>query len=181
MRYAQIDKCECCNGNDIGISIFTQGCPIKCSGCYNSSIWDFNGGIEYSKKTLQTIIHLIDKPYIKRFSILGGEPLLPQNYRDLYNLCTEVKFARPDIKIWLWSGYTFEEIWRHAQEDTSNYLFALLGIVDILVDGPFVAEQRDITLKWRGSKNQRVIDLKSTLSCSFLFGTRVPEPILYCD
>lgn len=181
MRYAQIDKCECCNGNNIGVSIFTQGCPIRCHDCHNSSIWDFNGGTKYSQKTTQAVIQLIDKPYIKRFSVLGGEPFLPQNYRDLYNLCTEVKFVRPDIKIWLWSGYTFEEIWQHAQEDKSNYLFALLGIVDILVDGPFITEQRDITLKWRGSKNQRVIDLKTTLSGSYLFGTRVPEPILYCD
>lgn len=182
MRYAQIRKMDISNGEGCGVSLFTQGCPIRCKGCHNSSIWDFDGGKEFSFGTLQTIINLIDaRPYIKRFSILGGEPLLPQNYRDLYNLCTEIKFARPDIKIWLWSGYTFEEIWQYAQEDTSNYLFALLRIVDVLVDGPFIAEQRDITLKWRGSKNQRVIDLKSTLSGSFLFGMKVPEPILYCD
>lgn len=181
MRYAQIRSMDISNGEGIGISLFTQGCPIRCPECHNSSIWDFNGGTEFTKETEQEIIKLLKPNYITRFSILGGEALLPQNYRDLYNLCTEIKFARPDIKIWLWSGYTFEEIWQHAQEDTTNYLFALLGIVDVLVDGPFIAEQRDITLKWRGSKNQRVIDLKSTLSGSFLFGVKLPEPVLYCD
>ena len=91
MRYAQIRKMDISNGEGCGVSLFTQGCPIRCKGCHNSSIWDFDGGKEFSFETLQTIINLTDaRPYIRRFSILGGEPLLPQNYRDLYNLCTEI-------------------------------------------------------------------------------------------
>lgn len=181
MRISGIYDVDLQNGVGVGVTLGTAGCPRHCEGCFNSEFWSFYSGTLYTDKHKEKILELISKDYIDHFSIIGGEPLLPQNYRDLYNLCTEIKFVRPDIKIWLWSGYTFEEIWQHAQEDTTNYLFALLGIVDVLVDGPFIAEQRDITLKWRGSKNQRVIDLKSTLSGSFLFGTRVPEPILYCD
>ena len=190
MRYAQIDKCECCNGNNIGVSIFTQGCPIKCEGCHNASIWDFNGGKIWDKNTEQTIINLLNKPYITRLSILGGEPLFDGNIQELAYLCRHVKQLWPQKKIWLWSGYTWEKIYSLAYNDEVHrlsknewwdnrhkyYLSELLENIDVLVDGPFIQEQKDITLKWRGSKNQRVISVQTTLEHGL-----GQHPVLYCD
>lgn len=157
MRYAQIRKMDISNGEGIGVSLFTQGCPIRCPGCHNSSIWDFDGGKEFTKETIEEIVKLLKPEYVTRFSVLGGEPLLPQNYEPLLNLCHLIKchyFGK--VSIWLWTGYTLEEIFEKEEQDKTNNLSLLLGQIDYLIDGPFVQEQKDITLKWRGSKNQRV-------------------------
>lgn len=195
MRYAQIDKCECCNGNDIGVSLFTQGCPIRCAGCQNSSIWDFNGGQIYDSTTQQYITTLLQKPYIKRFSILGGEPLLDRNIQELAHLCSHVKQLWPQKEIWLWSGYLWEDIYLLAFNNSCHTLGTqkewswqeqkalrnILFNVDILVDGPFIQEQKDITLKWRGSKNQRVIRCKDSIEFGLQYANLPPIPVLYCD
>lgn len=194
MRYAQIDKCECCNGNNIGVSLFTQGCPIRCPHCHNASIWDFDGGKIWDKDAEQTVIDLLNKPYITRLSILGGEPVLDRNIQELAYLCSHVKQLWPQKKIWLWSGYLWEDIYYLAfqpyrsslpyqqewtsqeKEDLKNLLFN----IDILVDGPFVQEKKDLTLKWRGSWNQRVINVPETLKQTHQL-LPAPNPILYCD
>lgn len=194
MRYAQIDKCECCNGNNIGVSIFTQGCPIKCKGCHNASIWNPKEGKEFTTDTLNAIIDLLDKPYISRLSILGGEPFLKENVESLADLVLITDLMFPDKKIWLWSGYLWKDIYSLAfdtsyssigtqqewdwrdKKNLRNILFSL----DVLVDGPFVQEQKDITLKWKGSANQRVIDVQKSLRQN-LPVLPPPSPILYCD
>ena len=180
MRYSSIDRCECTNGKDWGISLFTQGCPFNCKGCHNMSTWSMNSGEEYTQETEEKILELIKQPHISRFSILGGEPFLPQNMQQLYNLVTKVHYSsKPDIKIWLWTGTTLESIFflldnlnnnpdeKFASldwdEDSKDYLRALLPMIDYLIDGRFIQEQKDLTLKWRGSSNQRVLDCKESM------------------
>lgn len=171
MRYAQIRKMDISNGEGIGISLFTQGCPIRCPQCHNSSIWSFNGGKLWTTNAQEQIIDLMRPEHITRLSILGGEPLVPQNVADLADLVQRVKQCYPDKKIWLWSGYTWPQIWATAYDMTGTSeenpqdiwtieekraLQTILETIDILIDGPFVQEQRDITLKWRGSRNQHI-------------------------
>lgn len=195
MRYAQIRKMDISNGEGCGVSIFTQGCPIRCQNCHNNSIWNFNGGKEWTKESEQLILELMDRPQITRLSILGGEPLLEQNVQDLARLCMQVKQTWPQKKIWLWSGYLWEDIYLLAFNNSCHTLGTqkewnwqeqkalrnILFNIDILVDGPFVQEQKDITLKWRGSKNQRVIRCKDSIEFGLQYANLPPIPILYCD
>lgn len=173
MRYAQIRKTDISNGEGIGVSIFTQGCPIHCPGCHNSSIWDFEGGHRFTQKTIKTIKELVRPSHIKRFSVLGGEPMLARNLDDLAELLQQVKSVRPGIKIWVWTGYTFEELMK--MYDGSEVFWRLMSYVSVLVDGCFVQEKKDLGLKWRGSSNQRVIDMRKTMESPTL------EPVLYCE
>ena len=157
MRYSQIIPFDVCNGKGIGLSLFVQGCKFHCKGCFNSETWNFDGGKEWNEEIKNKFFELINRPYIKRVSILGGEPLADENISEIYNLISEIKERFPDKDIWLYSGYTLEEIqeWKAGM--------CVLEYVDVLVDGPYIEEQRDISLHWRGSKNQRIIDVKETL------------------
>lgn len=189
MIYAQIRKMDISNGEGIGVSLFTQGCPIRCTGCHNASIWDFDGGKIWDKDAEQTVIDLLNRPQITRLSILGGEPLLDSNIQELAYLCNHVKQLWPQKKIWLWSGYTWEKIYSLAYNDEIHrlskkdwwdnrhkyYLSELLENIDVLIDGPFIQEKKDLTLKWRGSSNQRVISVQTTLAHGL-----GQHPVLYC-
>ena len=155
MRYASIRSLDISNGEYIGVALFTQGCPFHCKNCFNPETHDFNGGKEYTLEVRDKIISLISRSYIKRFSILGGEPLIDRNRQDLISLCSMIKEARPDIKIWVYTGNTFENI-------KQNWYDLLYNYVDILVDGQFVDELKDLRLEFRGSSNQRLIDIKET-------------------
>ena len=155
MRYSSIRSLDISNGENIGVALFTQGCPFRCKNCFNPETHDFNGGKEYTLEVRDKIISLISRSYIKRFSILGGEPLIDRNKQDLISLCSMIKEARPDIKIWVYTGNTFENIKQSWYDLLHNY-------VDILVDGQFVDELKDLRLEFRGSSNQRLIDIKET-------------------
>ena len=155
MRYSSIRSLDISNGENIGVALFTQGCPFRCKNCFNPETHDFNGGKEYTLEVRDKIISLISRSYIKRFSILGGEPLIDRNRQDLISLCSMIKEARPDIKIWVYTGNTFENIKQSWYDLLYNY-------VDILVDGQFVDELKDLRLEFRGSSNQRLIDIKET-------------------
>lgn len=170
-RYNIIRKMDISNGEGIGISIFFQGCPIRCKNCHNPETWDYDKGKSYTKNTEREILELLSKKYISRISILGGEPLISRNLSDLISLCKRAKETYPDKKIWLWSGYEWEKI--IEREDVKP----ILQYIDILVAGPYIDEQRNITLKWRGSSNQMVIDLKATLHQD----NPLNKPILYCE
>lgn len=163
MRYAQIRKMDVSNGEGIGIALFTQGCPFHCKNCFNPETWDFDGGNLFTKKEFNEIIDLIKKDYIKRITILGGEPLVDQNVEDLCELISYIKKHYPDKKIWLYSGNTFEKLWERPIDSYSRYYREILLNIDILIDGPYIDELRDYKLKFRGSSNQRVIDMKKTL------------------
>ena len=152
MRIAGLTKNDTTNGEDICVSLWVQGCPHRCKGCHNPESWDFNGG-EYKNNDilLEEIYDAISANGIQRnFSILGGEPLAPQNINDTYYILWEVKQRYPSIKTFVWTGYTLQQL-QDLYEDT------LLDNVDVLIDGPFIKAERDITLKFRGSKNQRIL------------------------
>lgn len=152
VKFAAINKNDFINGEGVCVSLWVQGCPHHCKGCHNPEQWDFNGGQYKDNDTLvEEIIDAITANGIQRnFSVLGGEPFAPQNMPDVYEIIFKVKQKFPNIKVYVWSGYTLEEL----QE---MYLPKLLDNVDVLIDGRFVLAERDITLKLRGSKNQRIL------------------------
>lgn len=157
IRYAGLDKNDIINGKGFNVSFWTQYCPHRCEGCHNPETWSKNGGIliEYNQ-LLQEIIEAIQaNGIIRNFSILGGEPLCKENIKLTYNLIKDIKKVYPNILIYCWTGYNFEEIRKKYKEILKN--------IDILIDGKFILEQRDVTLKLRGSSNQRVIDIQKSL------------------
>ena len=156
MRYASIRRLDISNGEGLGVTLFTQGCPFHCKNCFNPETHDFDGGKEYTIDTKNAIVSLINRAQIKRFSILGGEPLIERNKEDMIDLCSSIKEIRPDIKIWVYTGNIFENIKDDWYELLYNY-------VDVLVDGPYVDSKRDLRLKFRGSSNQRVIDVRKSI------------------
>ena len=156
MRYASIRKLDISNGEGLGVTLFTQGCPFHCKNCFNPETHDFDGGKEYTIDTKNAILSLINRAQIKRFSILGGEPLIERNKKDMIDLCSSIKEIRPDIKIWVYTGNIFENVKDDWYELLYNY-------VDVLVDGPYVDSKRDLRLKFRGSSNQRVIDVRKSI------------------
>lgn len=147
MNYASVLDCDVVNGKYVGVSVFCQGCPEPhCSGCFNSSAWEFNGGRIFGEKEENNLFSLIDKPYIKRISILGGEPLCDQNINTITKLVKDCKEKFPDKKIWLWTGYNFP--------DYKNMEFA--KYIDYVVDGKFIEKEKDLSIAFRGSKNQTI-------------------------
>lgn len=179
MRYAQIRSLDISNGEGIGVSLFVQGCPFHCRNCFNPETWDFNGGEKWTEETKNKFLELIDRPYIKRVSILGGEPLAEQNLNDVLSLVQEIRISFPEKTIWLYTGYDFQEIFRGESSCISKKGLndfkrrQIIKLCDVIVDGEYIDEQRDITLKWRGSSNQRVIDIKQSLAQN--------KMVLYCN
>ena len=179
MRYAQIRSMDISNGEGVGVSLFVQGCDRHCFNCFNSETWDFNGGKEWTEETKNKFTELIDRPYIKRISILGGEPLAEQNLDEVLSLIKEIRISFPDKTIWLYTGYSYSEIFRGqssclSQEGLNNFKRReIIKLCNIVVDGEYIDEQKDLSLKFRGSKNQRVIDVKQSLAQNKI--------ILYCD
>ena len=155
MRYNSIDKCEAINGEGFGVSLYTQGCPYHCPGCFNPETWGFDKGKKWTQKEEDLIIELLKPDYIKRLTILGGEPLVERNVEPLTALLRRVKYIYPDKKVWLYTGGNFE--FESIRCDN------LIEHTDIVIDGQFKQELRDITLKWKGSSNQRVIDVQKSL------------------
>jgi len=155
MRIAKIKPNDIANGEGIVVSVFVQGCHHHCKGCFNEETWDFNGGREFNSKDNRMILDMLDADGVKRnLSILGGEPMAKENVTGVISLIDYIKSNRPDTKVYLWSGYTYEQIQEMYGKDV------LKGFVDILIDGKFIEEERDLTLKLRGSRNQRIINLK---------------------
>lgn len=167
MRYALMRKMDISNGEGIGVSLFVQGCHFHCKGCFNRETWDFNGGKEWNEKIKNKFFQLINKPFITRVSFLGGEPLESQNLIDIYELIKEIKLNFPNKDIWLYTGYTWECIFSNVVTDNFDtlriYRQKIIELCDVLVDGQYIEEQRDLTLAFRGSCNQRIIDVKKSL------------------
>lgn len=171
MNYSQIRSMDISNGEGVGIALFVQGCHFHCPSCFNQDTWDFNGGKEWTEKTKETFLKLADKPYIKRVSFLGGECLANENLEGVYDVIKDVKELFPDKKIWMYTGYTWKSIFNPIVTDNfdseRDKLIELrkeiVKMTDILIDGQYIHEQRDMSLKFRGSKNQRVIDTKESL------------------
>lgn len=179
MRYAQIRSMDISNGEGVGVSLFVQGCPFHCKNCFNSDTWDFNGGKEWTEEIKDRFMKLIDRPYIKRISFLGGECLAEQNLDEVLKLVQKIRISFSDKTIWLYTGYSYSEIFRGqssclSQEGLNNFKRReIIKLCDVVVDGEYIDEQKDLTLKWRGSKNQHVIDVKQSLAQN--------KMVLYCD
>ena len=170
MRYAGIDRCDICNGNDVGVSVYVQGCHFHCKGCFNKKTWDFNGGHEWNDKIENEIINLLSKPYTKRLSILGGEPLAEQNLpltHKLLQIATDIILTqKKQMKIWLYTGYTFEDIISYKSPNYSPIRANAVILSDYVVDGKFEIDKQDLTysiVKYAGSTNQRIIDVQKSI------------------
>ena len=159
-NYAKIKNFDTANGEGLGVSVFFSGCDKepKCKGCFNREAWDYNAGEPFTRDIMQQILDMISSPHIDHLSILGGEPLAANNVRAVAYLCHEVKSYYSDKKIWLWTHYQWKDL---VQDEFISK--TILPYVNVVVDGPYTEEQRDLTLKWRGSKNQRVIDSRKSL------------------
>ncbi len=218
MRYASMRNLDISNGANIGVALFVQGCDRNphCKNCFNSETWDFNGGKEWTKETKNKFMKLIDRPYIKRISILGGEPLAEQNLdgvlslikeiREKYSISQnpnsenigksmvledenskEIRISFPEKTIWLYTGFRWNYIMNYQPVETDDFDYIeesyndgvmekrkqIISLCNVVVDGEYIDEQKDLTLKWRGSKNQRVIDVKQSLAQNKI--------VLYCD
>lgn len=152
MRYNLIRKMDISNGPGVRVSIFMQGCEFHCKNCFNPETWDFNDGKEFTDDTINKVLELCDKKEIKGLSILGGEPMHKTNIEGTTKLAKVFKEKYPEKNLWMWSGFKYEDI---KDKEVFKY-------VDVLVDGQFKDELRDPTLKWKGSSNQRVIDIKES-------------------
>lgn len=216
MRYAQIRSMDISNGDGVGVSLFVQGCDRHCFNCFNSETWDFNGGKEWTEKTKNKFMELIDRPYIRRISILGGEPLAEQNLDDVLSLIKEIRekypisqnpnsenigksrvledenskeirISFPEKTIWLYTGFRWNYIMNYQPVETDDFDYIeesyndglmekrkqIISLCNIVVDGEYIDEQKDLTLAYRGSKNQHVIDVKQSLAQN--------KVVLYCD
>ena len=157
MRYNKIRKMDIADGPGVRVSIFFQGCEFKCKNCFNPETHDFNGGKEFTDETIKHILELCDKEYIAGLSILGGEPMHPRNIDGTKNLAKAFKEKFPQKTIWVWTGFLFDKDLKDKE---------VMKYIDVLVDGRYVDELHNPTLKWKGSSNKRVIDVKK----SFLSG-----------
>ena len=153
MRYNLIRKMDISNGPGVRVSIFMQGCHLHCKNCFNPETWDFEGGKEFTQETIDKVLELSNKNEVKGLSILGGEPMAPTNIEGTAKLAKAFKEKYPDKNVWAWSGYKYEQI---KDQDALKY-------IDVLVDGNYEDELHDPTLKWKGSSNQRVIDVQKSL------------------
>lgn len=156
MRYAGLIKNDLAAAPGVCVSFFVQGCPLRCPGCHNPESWDFEGGMEFSTKTLNDILTSLSANGIERpLCIMGGEPLCEENLFLTALIVKEVREYNPNLKIYLWTGYYIEDL--KAKEN--NKIDYILNNIDCLIDGPFIQEERDLTLQMRGSRNQRIIYL----------------------
>ena len=154
MRYNKIRKMDIANGPGVRVSIFMQGCEFHCKNCFNQETWGFDGGEEFTDETIKKVLNACDNEYIEGLSILGGEPMHPKNIEGTTKLAKAFKEKFPNKTLWAWSGFTFEKYLKDK---------LVLNYVDVLVDGQYVDELHNPTLKWKGSSNQRVIDVKKSL------------------
>lgn len=209
MRYSSMRNLDISNGEGVGVSLFVQGCDRHCFNCFNSETWNFNDGKEWTEETKNKFMALIDRPYIRRISILGGEPLAEQNLDGVFSLIKEIRekypisqnpnsenigksrvledenskeirISFPEKTIWLYTGYQMSEIVKQEQyekvggiPDVWSKRWEIIKLCNIVVDGEYIDEQKDLTLSWRGSKNQHVIDIQQSLAQN--------KVILYCD
>ena len=161
MNYAEIKNCDIANGPGVRISLFVSGCTHHCPGCFNEVAWDFDYGEPFTQETIDTILDMLRPAYIRGLTLLGGEPFEPENQAGVVELLRQIKKEMPEKTIWAFSGYLFEkDILSGRLGDTREYL----SYLDVLVDGPFVETKKNLSLRFRGSENQRLIDVPASLA-----------------
>ena len=161
MNYATIKNCDIANGPGVRVSLFVSGCTHHCPGCFNEVAWDFDYGQPFTQETIDTILGMLRPGYIRGLTLLGGEPFEPQNQGAVVELLRQVKRELPEKSIWAFSGYLFDrDILSGRLGDTREYL----SYLDVLVDGPFIEARKNLSLRFRGSENQRLIDVPASLA-----------------
>lgn len=190
MNYSGISECDVLNGTGFRVVLFVSGCSHRCYNCQNPKTWDKNFGHPFTEKTKQYIFNCLDKDYIDGITITGGDPLYEYNLDEVLKLIQEIRISFPEKTIWLYTGFEWNEIMnykikadlcedntsfeKHIKEDLSMIKRKnIISNVDVLVDGEYIDEQKDLSLKFRGSKNQSVIDVKQSLAQN--------KMVLYCD
>ena len=164
MNYATIKNNDIANGPGVRVSLFVSGCTHHCPGCFNEVAWDFDYGQPFTQETIDAIISMLKPAHIKGLTLLGGEPFEPQNQPDLVNLLRQVKEHYPEKSIWAYSGYLFERDILAGRLGPVEITREYLSYLDVLVDGPFVLSRKNLSLRFRGSDNQRLIDVKASLA-----------------
>lgn len=166
-NYAKIKNFDIANGDGIGVSIFLSGCNIRCKGCFNKEIWDVNAGQPFTSETLDCLMELCGNEHINHLSILGGDGLMPHNQETTLLICKTFKKLYPEKKLYLWTGYDikFNTLFDCLKNNEKlGFVGQIILLCDIVVDQPFIEKEKDLTLKWRGSKNQRVISVQQSLA-----------------
>lgn len=154
MRYGKINKTDIANGPGVRVSLFVSGCRNRCKGCFNPETWSFDYGESFTMRTIEEILEALSPDYIAGLSILGGDPFESENILGVLELCYEAKRLYPDKTIWIYTGYLYEDL-----KD-----LPIMEYIDVLVDGPFIEALKDISLKFKGSSNQRIIDVQASRS-----------------
>lgn len=162
MHYGTIKNCDIANGNGVRVTLFVSGCTHHCKGCFNPETWDFKYGRPYTEETEEALLRMLAPPYINGLTLLGGEPMEPENQRALLPLVQKAKARFPEKDIWCYTGYTLETdlLAGRARTEVTD---ELLSHIDVLVDGEFIEAQKNISLRFRGSENQRLLALRETL------------------
>ena len=182
MRFASIRSMDISNGEGVGVALFVQGCHFHCYSCFNQETWNFNGGKEWTEDIKNKFMKLIDHPYITRVSFLGGEPLADENVKTVFKIIEEIRSEYSNKKIWLYTGYTFDNVLQELNKYTEipdhltyclepipvDAIYDILRwkavkLCDVLVDGQFIDSQKDMNLRFKGSSNQRVINVQESL------------------
>ncbi len=163
MHYAEIKKYDIANGEGVRISLFVSGCPHHCKNCFNEEAWDFNYGKVFGEKEEEEILEFLDHDYIKGLTLLGGEPMWPNHQQNLLPLLRKVKEIYPNKTIWCYTGYVFDDEIMKDMYDKNDFTKEFLSYIDVLVDGRFIESLLNRTLYFRGSSNQRIIDVQKSL------------------
>ena len=160
MNYGEIKKYDIADGPGVRVTLFVSGCRHHCKGCFNAETWDFHYGNLYTEKTEKEILDALNHPYIAGLTLLGGEPFEPENQRELVKLLKKVREMYPKKNIWSYSGYVYDKDLIPGGRSYTEVTDEMLSYIDVLVDGPFVEDLKDITLQFRGSSNQRILNLR---------------------
>ena len=163
MKYASIKNCDIANGPGVRVSLFVSGCTHRCKGCFNEVAWDFNYGEPFTQETIDKILDMLAPSYVKGLTLLGGEPFEPQNQPAIVELLRQVKAKYPEKSIWSFSGYLFDRDILPGKLGDPAITREFLSYLDVLVDGPFVESKKNLSLRFRGSDNQRLIDVPASL------------------
>ena len=159
MNYGNIKECDIADGPGVRVSLFVSGCRHHCKGCFNKETWDFDYGMPYTKETEDEIIRLLAPSYIQGLTLLGGEPFEPENQKELAGLLKRVRETYPDKDIWCYTGYLYDVDLSKGGKVYTEVTEEMLSYIDVLVDGEFIEEEKDVTLVFRGSRNQRIIEI----------------------
>ena len=164
MHYANIKNCDIANGPGVRVSLFVSGCTHHCKGCFNQVAWDFGYGQPFTRQTIDQILSMLAPDYIQGLTLLGGEPFEPENQGTVVELLRQVREKYPQKTIWAFSGYLFDRDLAPGRIGDPATVREYLGHLDVLVDGPFIEEEKDLSLRFRGSRNQRLIDVPASLA-----------------